>query len=154
MEREPEYGICRLIQTWVAERLRTSDAVRSADAQVESQDEGDYEAKLMQGLAKHRGIMALVSVLGLARGTNGLWEVALEVQIQEQVNMNRSGPTNEWTAMRFAEMVLATFHTAQMPSAPFAYFQASQEAIALEVETPVLVYRVRFAARLGSTLTF
>ena len=155
MERIPEYGVCRLIQSHVTTVLAESEHTLNSGAVVQSQDEGDYETKLASSLAKHWGIFALVTVTGLNRNGSGMWEVALEVVVHEQINLNRGGnQASQWTALRYAEMILATFHETQMTEKPYAYLQADAGAVQLEQEISPIIYRVRLLARLGQVLRF
>ena len=152
MDREPEYGVCRLIQSYVTATLRQAAFAVNSGLAVESSDDGDYESKLMEQLQKP--LLGIVAFTAMRREAQGKWRVDLEVRIQEQVRLNRTGVTADWTALRLGEAVIATMHKTQMTEAPFAYFQVADDAISMESEKPYLVLTVRLTARLGATVVF
>jgi len=156
MERQPEYGVCRLVQEHFQSVLEASPHTTNCGAVVISTDEGDYETKLAVALAKHRSLCALISIGGLSRGGMGVWSVAVEVAVHEDVVRSRGSnrQTTTWTALRFAEMVIATFHETRMSDAPFANITVDANALTLEQESPSLLYRVRLNAGLGANLVF
>ena len=152
MDRIPEYGICRLIQSHVTDTLRRASFAVNSGLAVESSDDGDYESKLMEQIQKP--LLALVGFAGMSRGGQGLWRVGIEVRLQELVRLNRSGIASPWTGLRVAEAIMATMHQTQMPTEPFAYFQVADDAMTLESEKQYLVLTVRLSARLGTNVVF
>ena len=152
MDRLPEYGICRLIQSHVTSVLRGATFAVNSGLVIESSDDGDYESKLMEQIQKP--LLAIVGFSGMGREAQGKWRVGLEVRIQEHVRMNRSGIVSDWTSLRLAEAIIATLHKTQMVSAPFAYLQVADDAISMESEKPYLVFIVRMTARLGAEVVF
>lgn len=152
MDRVPEYGVCRLIQSHVTTALRTATFAINSGLAIESSDDGDYESKLMEQIQKP--LLAIVGFSGMGREGQGKWRVALEIRIQEHVRMNRSGIASEWTALRLCEAIIATLHNAQMAEAPFAFLQVADDAISMESEKPYLVMTVRMSARLGASVVF
>ena len=152
MDRVPEYGICRLIQSHVTSVLRTASFAINSGLVIESSDDGDFESKLMEQIQKP--LLAIVGFSGLGREGQGKWRVTLEMRIQEHVRMNRSGVASPWTALRISEAIIATLHQTQMASAPYAYLQVSDDAITMESEKPYLVFTVRMVARLGTSAVF
>lgn len=156
MERYPEYGVCRLVQEHFQSVLEASPHTMNCGAVVISTDKGDYETKLAVALAKHRSLCAMISIGGLSRGGMGVWSVAVEVAVHEDVVRARGSnrQTTTWTALRYSEMVIATFHGTRMEGAPYANLNVDSNALTLEQETPSLLYRVRFNAGLGANLVF
>jgi len=152
MDRVPEYGVCRLVQSHVTTTLRTAPFAINAGLCIESSDEGDYESKLMEQIQKP--LLAIVGFSGMGREAQGKWRVGIEIRIQENVRLNRSGVASQWTALRLAEAVIATLHATQMATAPFAFLQVSDDAISMESEKPYLLMTVRLTARLGPNLVF
>lgn len=152
MDREPEYGVCRLVQAYVTDTMRGAAFAVNSGLVVESSDEGDYESKLMEKI--NQPLLALVGFSGMRREGQGKWRVEIEIRFQEQVRMNRTGVSTDWTALRLAEATIATLHKRQMPGAPFAYLQVADEALTMESEKPYLVLTVRMTARLGSNPVF
>lgn len=156
MERLPEYGIGRLIQDWVTTTLRAAAETAEAPAVIMSTDEGDYQTKLLSMIGRHQGILALVALTNLSRGERGLWTVGIEIETLENITTARGSYQNAtaWTALRFAEFLIARLHEQQMATAPFAVLWVDDNAISLEEERPVLRYKTRFTARLGTDLQF
>ena len=155
MNREPEYGVCRLVQDYATEQLRTFQPCLQADAVVMAQDAGDWPTRMERAIAQWN-VTVFVSVSGLARGPQGFWVVGLEIGVTENAIMNR-GETetpNVWTSLRLAEAILAHLHERQMPDGPRAWFQAADQAITLDNEIPSILYTVRVNARLGPVLRF
>lgn len=152
MDRVPEYGICRLIQSHVTATLRAAPFAVNSGLVIESSDDGDFESKLMEQIQKP--LIAIVGFSGMSREGQGKWRVGLEVRLQETVRMNRSGIAHPWTALRLGEAIIATMHQTQMASEPFAYFQVADDALSMESEKPALVMIVRLAARLGTRVVF
>lgn len=156
MERQPEYGIGRIIQQWVTDTLRASTESFEVPALVMSTDEGDYQTKLLSMIGKHSGVLVLVALTSIARGGSGLWTVGIEVETMENITTSRGSYQNatQWTALRYAEFAIARLHEEQMSTAPYAVLWIDDNAITLEEERPTLRYKTRFQARLGANLQF
>lgn len=148
MIREPESGVLRAIQTWVAEQIRAIQAFHTENVFVMTEDEGDYESELEKQINRHR-ICAFVFTTSLDKVDHVRRTASVMVRVLESVALRRShNRVVHWTALRVAEKILANLDHARMDEAPWGVLECEGQCINLESQIPYLVYDVKLQARL------
>lgn len=148
MIREAESGVLRAVQKWAAKQIALIPEFMAEGVFVMAEDEGDYESELEKQTNRHK-ISAFVHTPALRKIDHYHRQAVLNVKVYECVQLHRShGRIVNWTALRVAERILATFDDSQMTEAPWAAFYADGESIAMESQSPWLIYNVNLVGKM------